>query len=78
MDRMLKTTLKIYKKPTLKTIANEVSMLRSFLIGAAGQDREGAYRPEFVENLLHVSANTVPNREFVGAGDFLRRIKRQA
>ena len=75
---MLKISTQTYKKQTLKTVANEVSMLRSFFIGAAGQDTEGAYRPEFVENILRVSANAVPRREFVGTGDFLRRIKQRA
>jgi len=66
------------KIPTVKTLANEVSMLRSFLIGAIGKDDEGEYRPEFVENMLTSFARATPHHEFFGSGDFLRRIQRLA
>ncbi len=63
------------KTPTLKTLANEVSLLRSFFIGTKGRDSEGDYRPDFVENMLRVSAHTTVHREFLGAGEFLRRTR---
>ena len=33
-------------------LARELNLLRSFLIGIAGKDREGNYRPEFVRKIL--------------------------
>ncbi len=63
------------KRPTLKALANEVSLIRSFVIGMSGKDPEGAYRPEFVEGILRISAPAVPHREFLGPGEFLRRIR---
>lgn len=41
----------------------------------SGKDPEGAYRPEFVEGILRISAPAVPHREFLGPGEFLRRIR---
>lgn len=66
------------KTPTLKTLADEVSLLRSFVMGVAGADDEGIYRPEFVEEILRTSVRATPHREFMGAGDFLRRIHNHA
>lgn len=64
------------KKPTLKTLANEVSLLRSFLVGMTAKDPEGVYRPEFVEEMLRVSASDIPKREFINGREFLKRIGR--
>ena len=35
-------------------LQKEVNLLRSFLIGIAGKDKEGNYRPEFVRKILKV------------------------
>jgi hypothetical protein len=36
----------------LKKLRAEVDVLRSFIIGVAGRDPEGHYRPEFVRQVL--------------------------
>lgn len=74
----MKTQSTARKTPTLKTLADEVSLLRSFVIGVTGTDDEGAYRPEFVEEILRTSVSATPHREFMGAGDFLRHVNNQA
>lgn len=33
-------------------LARELDILRSFVIGLSGKDREGNYRPKFVEKIL--------------------------
>jgi hypothetical protein len=35
---------------TITDLQQEVGLLRSFVIGLAGKDREGKYRPEFVKD----------------------------
>ena len=55
-----------------------MSLFRSFIIGTVGIDSEGTYRPEFVEDVLTVSANARPVREFLNPNDFLRRIRSKA
>jgi len=42
-------------KNTGKNIQQELNLLRSFLIGIAGKDDEGNYRPEFVKKLLRIA-----------------------
>lgn len=71
-------TKTINSKPTLKDLATEVSLLRSLVIGVAGTDKEGAYRPEFVEEMLRASVSDTARREFVNGREFLRRIGRPA
>ena len=36
----------------IRDLAQEIIMLRSFVIGMAGKDSEGEYRPEFVKKIL--------------------------
>lgn len=36
-------------------LRREVGILRSFLIGVAGKDKEGNYNPKFVEKILKTS-----------------------
>jgi hypothetical protein len=71
--------VRVNKKPqkalTLKNLAKEVGLLRSFVIGMAGRDKEGAYRAEFVDDITRVSANASLHREFLSPNDFLRRIR---
>lgn len=54
----------------IKTIKKEMALLRSFLIGVAGKDPEGAYRPEFVKRILG-AMNDRPTYHFRGAKTFL-------
>lgn len=63
------------KTLTLKRLAQEVGLLRSFVIGMAGQDKEGMYKPEFIEDTLRISESAPPCREFLSPTDFLRRIR---
>ncbi|MDP2593423.1 MAG: hypothetical protein Q8P52_02105 [bacterium] len=70
------TMKKNVKSPTLKKLSREVSMLRSLVIGMAGKDSEGEYRPEFVEEMLEESETSVPLYEFSSARDFLNRLKK--
>lgn len=36
----------------VKDIESEIIALRSYIIGVAGKDKEGNYRPEFVKKVL--------------------------
>jgi hypothetical protein len=40
----------------------------------AGQDDEGAYKPEFVEEILSATMEK-PTMKFLNASDFLKQIK---
>ncbi len=55
------------------TLAQEVALLRSSVIGLIGKDSEGEYRPEFVADTL----DTLDGATFIFStpGDFLARIK---
>lgn len=46
--------LKVTKttRTEVKKLREEVAALRSFVIGVAGRDPEGNYRPEFVRQIL--------------------------
>lgn len=57
----------------LNGIRRDVRTLRSLLISLVGEDREGAYRPSFIRDLLTASAER-PTRKFRGADHFLREI----
>lgn len=57
----------------IKDLAREVSTLRSFVIGLAGKDSEGEYRPEFVEKVLKSGA-TESTGTFKGTRDFLAKL----
>lgn len=39
----------------VEKLCKEVGVLRSFLIGMAGKDREGNYNPKFVDRVLKLS-----------------------
>ncbi|HEY4511743.1 MAG TPA: hypothetical protein VJH55_02800 [Candidatus Paceibacterota bacterium] len=66
------------KTPTLKELAHEVSVLRSFVFGMANieVDKEGEYKPEFIKELLHDAQTATPVSEFKNAKEFLSRIHR--
>lgn len=48
MNHQGKTQL---KEPTIN-LRDEVKLLRSFMIGITGRDKEGSYRPDFVKRVL--------------------------
>lgn len=56
-----------------RTLQKEVKLLRSFMIGVAGTDKEGAYRPEFVKSILS-SVNENPTHTFRDAKSFLAHL----
>ncbi|MBI4175477.1 hypothetical protein HY523_02565 [Candidatus Berkelbacteria bacterium] len=61
-------------KQNLTQLRTEVSQIRSFLIGLAGKDTEGEYRPEFVDRVLQQTTDA-PTEEFTTAEDFLQRLR---
>lgn len=54
----------------LTNLQQEVGLLRSFVIGLAGKDREGQYRPKFVRQILRALKEKA-TRRFVNPGNFL-------
>jgi len=58
---------------TLLKIQSEVSLIRSFIIGLAGKDREGRYRPEFVKKILS-ALKEKPTYDFDRADSFLAHL----
>jgi len=57
----------------IKTLQKEMALLRSFLIGFAGKDREGSYRPEFVARIF-AAMNDQSLHRFRGAENFLKQL----
>jgi hypothetical protein len=56
-------------------IKEELELLRSFAISIVGRDREGAYRPKFVERVLKASKKS-PTYTFESSEKFLKDLKR--
>jgi len=42
-------------KPHFSRVEEEIKLLRSFLIGIAGKDKEGNYKPDFIKKVLKAS-----------------------
>jgi len=57
-----------------KALEKEVELLRSFVIGQAGQDPEGTYNPAFVKRALK-AAQEEPQHEFKDTTSFLRQVQ---
>ena len=71
----MRTTVKISpNKLSYKIIARELRLLRSFMIGLAGRDPEGNYRPEFVAQVLK-AADEPAIYKFTDTASFLRIAK---
>jgi hypothetical protein len=66
-------TTKALDKKT-RELAKEVELLRSFVIGHAGKDPEGEYRPAFVRSILKV-VKEKPKYEFKDSKSFLKQIQ---
>ena len=62
------------KVNSVKELKREIELLRSFVIGQAGKDPEGEYRPEFVRRILK-AAKEKPKYEFKDATSFLKHIR---
>jgi len=58
----------------LDELRDEITVIRSFVIGLAGRDPEGNYRPEFVERILKASREKA-TKEFKSAESFLDDLK---
>lgn len=56
-------------------LKRELKLLRSFVIGIAGKDSEGEYRPEFVQRILK-AASQGATKTFKNSQTFLRELRR--
>jgi len=61
-------------RTNVSQLRHEVQRLRSFVIGFAGKDPEGNYRPEFVRKILR-AARENPRHTFKGAKSFLKGLQ---
>lgn len=52
----------------------EVNLLKSFIIGIAGKDSEGEYKPQFVKKILRATREKTRYR-FAGAKSFLEQLR---
>ena len=59
----------------VNNLSHEVSVLRSYVIGAAGKDAEGNYKPSFVKAIKKASAEK-PTHTFSGKGSLLKLLKK--
>ncbi len=60
-------------KYQISELQEEVRILRSFVIGIIGKDKEGKYNPEFVEKVLQFSQEE-PKHAFKDSSSFLKQI----
>ena len=51
-DENMRTKTLPYNITSFNQLSRELIILRSFIIGLAGRDKDGDYRPEFVERVL--------------------------
>ncbi len=65
---------KVSKNNSVLELEKEVGLLRSYVIGTAGKDEEGEYRPEFVESMLK-SLKEEPKQTFESPKGFLKQLK---
>lgn len=61
-------------KRDISNLTRELNLLRSFVIGLSGKDREGNYRPEFIKKILE-AAQEKENSLFGGGTSFLSRLR---
>ena len=57
------------------SVKQELSLLRSAVIGLIGRDPEGEYRPEFVDEMLRAVTEDRPTEAFTTPAAFLKRIR---
>jgi hypothetical protein len=60
-------------KYQISELQEEVRILRSFVIGIIGKDKEGKYNPEFVEKILQ-SSQEESKHTFKDSASFLKQI----
>ena len=58
----------------IKHLRREVSALRSFMIGMAGEDKEGNYNPLVVHEILE-AINEPTTHRYSGKGSLLKQVK---
>lgn len=59
----------------LNILTQQVVMLRSVVIGVIGEkDREGKYKPEFVDHMLKLASQKQIGVKFTNSADFLKII----
>lgn len=56
-------------------LQKEMELLRSFIIGLAGKDEEGEYKPEFVKRILR-AIQKKPRYTFKGKENFLTQLRK--
>lgn len=54
-------------------LTQEIQLLKSFMIGIAGKDKEGVYRPEFAQRILK-ALREKPKHTFRDANEFLKKL----
>ncbi|MBI2450013.1 MAG: hypothetical protein HYV47_00595 [Candidatus Nealsonbacteria bacterium] len=64
------------KNISISKLQEEINLLRSFVIGITGKDKEGNYRQEFVKKILK-SAREKERFVFRGARHFLSELQRK-
>ncbi|MBI4143158.1 hypothetical protein HY480_04765 [Candidatus Uhrbacteria bacterium] len=72
-DRTQRRTARRVSRSEFNGVRRDVRTLRSLLISFVGEDREGAYRPMFVREILTASTER-PTRRFRSAAAFLAEI----
>lgn len=70
---MTQTTLEILNR-NVSELKEELKILRSFVIGVLGKDKEGEYRPEFVKKILKLATEEAP-LAFRNKKEFIKRIQ---
>ncbi|MEA3295619.1 MAG: hypothetical protein U9Q27_00540 [Patescibacteria group bacterium] len=60
-------------KTQISELKKEISLLRSFIIGIAGKDKEGGYNSEFVKKIFQ-SIREKPKYTFKNKNSFLSQI----
>ena len=66
---------KISKTNEVSQLRREVSALRSLVIGMAGKDKEGNYRPAAVQEIIEASLEPA-TRRYAGKGSLLKHLKK--
>jgi hemerythrin superfamily protein len=64
------------KNIDINKLWGEINLLRSFVIGITGKDKEGNYRPEFVKKILE-STQEKEKLVFRGTKRFLSELKQK-
>lgn len=63
------------QEKSVSELKKEVGLLRSFVIGIAGKDSEGEYRPEFVQRILRATGEKATHT-FQGYKSFLGDLRK--